>query len=46
MNIVFLLIIVFVVMPFAIGNQVKQREKEFNNINKKNEKSPQNPNTP
>lgn len=34
MKILFLVLILFVVFPFVIGNQVKQRKQEFKNHNK------------
>jgi hypothetical protein len=37
MKIVFLLILLLVIFPFVFGNQVKKRQQEFKNHNKKNE---------
>ncbi len=34
-QIIFLLVLVFIIFPFAIGNQVKFRKDEFDRNNKK-----------
>jgi hypothetical protein len=46
MKILFLIILVFVILPLAVGNQVEYKKREFKNHNKNNEKSKQNSNTP
>lgn len=35
-QILILIILVFVIFPFAIGNQVKYNKEKFDKINKKN----------
>lgn len=37
-------IIIFIIMPFGIGNQVSYKKKEYNKFNN-NEKSKKNPNS-